>query len=264
MRFTLLSPREPTTSKSGRTPRVSTALGSGRGGELRVSFSSEQAPSSNARSSGARATRRRTEFHDGLGCGQALELPVLRRGKAFEALPHLFRQPSGFVGAHGLAHRERHPARRRADAHVQHDDAVVGLEHVRVRVAEHEARVLRALVAHGQRHDALLRLHGGHRFWSARSLVVLSWHPRHALGPARHVSSAAIFPARAPAAMAAPEPRRFVRFFNTLGMSDVAIVGAPAARMRPQRQRGMTRARCDQVAKTRRWARWSASCPPKA
>jgi hypothetical protein len=28
--------------------------------------------------------------------------------------------------------------------------------------------------------------------------------------------------------MAAPEERRFVRFFNTLGMGDVAIVGAPA------------------------------------
>jgi hypothetical protein len=30
--------------------------------------------------------------------------------------------------------------------------------------------------------------------------------------------------------MAAPEPRRFVRFFNTLGMSDVAIVGEPQRR----------------------------------
>jgi hypothetical protein len=28
--------------------------------------------------------------------------------------------------------------------------------------------------------------------------------------------------------MAAPEERRFVRFFNTLGMGDVAIVGKPA------------------------------------
>ena len=59
-----------------------------------------------------------------------------------------------------------------------------------------------------------------------KNLLLLSWPLT--LGPRQQGAYSAA--RRSPAVMAAPEPRRFVRFFNTLGMSDVAIVGASARR----------------------------------
>jgi hypothetical protein len=66
---------------------------------------------------------------------QPLQLPVLAVLERLQAGAHLLGQPAGLVRAHGLPHVERHPAGGRADARVDDDDAVVALQHVRVREA---------------------------------------------------------------------------------------------------------------------------------